>query len=130
MIDHHGIREGVQAASAIRVDQLSEDYPWILRALTDLEGLAVPCEPSLFVAKWREKHTVLGIHSTSINSPGPVELEKPLSDKEELLMESLVNIGVIEYRTESRINMPDIFRVAAKIKRRGGIKPPTSSRAK
>lgn len=130
VIDHHGIREGVQAASAIRVDQLSEDYPWILRALTDLEGLAVPCEPSLFVAKWREKHTVLGIHSTSINSPGPVELEKPLSDKEELLMESLVNIGVIEYRTESRINMPDIFRVAAKIKRRGGIKPPTSSRAK
>lgn len=130
VIDHHGIREGVQAASAIRVDQLAEDYPWISRALTDLEGLEVPCTPSMFVNRWKSKQTVSGIDSISVGAPGPVELENSLSDKEELLLESLVNIGVIEYRSETKINMPDIFRVAAKIKRRGGVKPPSFSRTK
>lgn len=120
VIDHHGIREGVQSASAIRVDQLSEDYPWISRVLTDLAGLEVPCIPSSFVKRWAEKQTVLGIHDLSTDLPGPVELQKSHADREELLLESLVNIGVVEYRSEAKINMPDIFRVAAKIKRRGG----------
>lgn len=130
VIDHHGIREGVQAASAIRVDQLSEDYPWISRALTDLAGLEVPCAPASFVTRWAERETILGINNLATELPGPVELLKAQSNKEDLLLESLVNIGVVEYRTESKINMPDIFRVAAKIKRRGGVKPPTFSRSK
>lgn len=29
VIDHYGIREGVQQASEVRVNQLQEDYPWI-----------------------------------------------------------------------------------------------------
>lgn len=130
VIDHHGIREGVQSASAIRVDQLSEDYPWIRRVLEDLAGLEVPCAPRAFITRWTERGTVEAISNLETDLPGPVELLEPRSNKEELLLESLVNIGVIEYRTEDRINMPDIFRVAAKIKRRGGVKTPALSRAK
>ena len=37
---------------------------------------------------------------------------------------ALMGIGVIEKRSESRINVPDIFRVAAKLKRRGGVRVP------
>ncbi|MET3715413.1 hypothetical protein [Pseudomonas sp. PvP001] len=128
VIDHHGIREGVQEASAIRVDQLSEDYPWIRVALSDLEGLEVPCLPSSFVRRWKDRKTVDSVISASASAAGPIELERPTGDREVLLLESLVNIGVIEIRSETRINMPDIFRVAAKIKRRGGVKPPTASR--
>ncbi|WP_333985057.1 hypothetical protein [Ectopseudomonas khazarica] len=130
VIDHHGIREGVQSASAIRVDQLSEDYPWIRRVLEDLAGLEVPCGPGSFIGRWMERGTVEAISNLDTELPGPVELLEPRTNKEELLLESLVNIGVIEYRTEEKINMPDIFRVAAKIKRRGGVKTPTFSRTK
>ena len=128
VIDHHGIREGVQSASEIRVAQLSEDYPWIVQVLTDLAGLEVPCSPSLFVARWKERKTVKSINEIETELPGPVELSKSAGEGESLLLDSLVNIGVIEYRTETKINMPDIFRVAAKIKRRGGVKTPTFSR--
>ncbi|MFT5780789.1 MAG: hypothetical protein ACI9EB_000146 [Pseudomonas sp.] len=132
VIDHNGIREGVQSASGIRVDQLLEDYTWIAHALNDLEGLEVPCSPSSFIKRWQEKRTIQNIADLTRSSEraGPVELEKSESRKEELLLESLTNIGVVEFRSESKINMPDIFRVAAKIKRRGGVKPPSSSRIK
>lgn len=125
VIDHHGIREGVQSASAIRVDQLSEDYPWIRRVLEDLAGLEVPCAPRAFTLRWAERGTVDSVNSLETDQPGPVELLESGVDKEELLLEALVNIGVVEYRAEDKINMPDIFRVAAKIKRRGGVRTPT-----
>jgi hypothetical protein len=128
VIDHHGIREGVQSASAIRVDQLSEDYPWIRRVLDDLAGLEVPCAPRSFIARWAERGTVDSVNSLHTDQPGPVELLEPGTNKEELLLEALVNIGVVEYRAEDKINMPDIFRVAAKIKRRGGVRTPTFAR--
>ncbi|WP_455928707.1 hypothetical protein [Pseudomonas fluorescens] len=132
VIDHHGIREGVQSASGIRVDQLLEDYTWISCALDDLEGLEVPCPPDSFVKRWKERSTIKIISdlTKTTNLPGPVELESKIASKENLLLESLVNIGVVEIRSELKINMPDIFRVAAKIKRRGGVKPPTSGRAR
>jgi len=129
VIDHHGIREGVQSASAIRVDQLSEDYPWIRRVLDDLAGLEVPCAPRSFTSRWAERGTVDSVNSLNTEQPGPLELLESGSNKEELLLEALVNIGVVEYRTEEKINMPDIFRVAAKIKRRGGVRTPTFVRA-
>jgi hypothetical protein len=45
---------------------------------------------------------------------------------ESVLLESLKTIGVVEERSGDRINMPDLFRVAAKIKRRGGVRPPSA----
>jgi hypothetical protein len=57
----------------------------------------------------------------------PLELEKPLSGPEDALLNALRNIGVLEFRATDRINMPDIFRVEAGIKRRGG--GPTSDNA-
>ncbi|MBC3413901.1 hypothetical protein HU720_21630 [Pseudomonas sp. SWRI51] len=128
VIDHHGIREGVQAASDVRINQLQEDYYWISSTLKDLEGLEVPCDPGNFIGRWRERSTVKNIADATMEHPGPVELESNSTDKETLLLDALQNIGVVERRSEDRINMPDIFRVAAKIKRRGGVKPPMSKR--
>lgn len=126
VIDHYGIREGVQQASEVRVNQLQEDYPWIRTVLQHLEGLEVPCTPNTFIGRWRDRKTVDSITSITKSSerPGPIELEQPGIDREAALLEALKNIGVVEERSENRINMPDIFRVAAKIKRRGGVRPP------
>jgi hypothetical protein len=126
VVDHYGIREGVQAASQVRVEQLKEDYPWVPRVLEDLEGLEVPCTPSMFTRRWDDRATANSIEAITTDSQraGPIELENRSGDREAALLESLKNIGVIEERSENRINMPDIFRVAAKIKRRGGVRPP------
>lgn len=129
VIDHHGIREGVQEASSIRVDQLSEDYPWIQSVLNDLEGLEVPCLAETFLKRWKDRKTIKAISDAESSLPGPVGLEHARVGREEILLESLLNIGIIEYRSASKINMPDIFRVAARIKRRGGVRTPVSIRA-
>jgi hypothetical protein len=125
-IDYLGIRYGVQEASDVRLSELKEDYLWIVDAINALEGLEVPCDPRTFTDRWRQRRTVRKVLS-GVNSKGglgPVELETRVTSPEFALLYALRNIGVIEFRTEERINMPDIFRVAAKIKRRGGIRPP------
>jgi len=40
----------------------------------------------------------------------------------------LKSIGVVEERSAERINMPDLFRVAAEIKRKGGVRPPSEAK--
>ena len=130
VIDHLGIREGVQAASEVRVDQLGEDYPWIRRVLKDLEGLEVPCPPSSFTRRWADRKTIEEVRAGALENlrPGPLELENSTSDAEVALLDAVKNIGVVEERSLDRVNMPDIFRVAAGIKRRGGVRPPFSGK--
>ena len=86
--------------------------------------------PNVFIGRWRDRETVENITDITKQSqrPGPIELEQARIDPEAALLEALKNIGVVEERSEDRINMPDIFRVAAKIKRRGGVRPPTAGR--
>jgi hypothetical protein len=129
-IDHNGIRSGVQYASEIRVAQLKEDYDWIDSVLQALEELEVPCDPGVFKKRWLERKTVARVraHSDTENNLLPLELERSKSDPEGALLLALSNIGVVEFRSENRINMPDIFRVAAGIKRRGGVRPPQMKR--
>jgi hypothetical protein len=129
-IDHNGIRAGVQVASEIRVAQLKEDYDWITSVLQALEDLEVPCDPAVFKSRWVERKTVsqVATHSAASNNLLPLELERSKGDPEGSLLLALSNIGVVEFRTENRINMPDIFRVAAGIKRRGGVRPPQMKR--
>ena len=130
-IDHNGIRAGVQDTSEMRVAQLKEDYDWITSVLQALEGLEVPCDPVVFKNRWLERETVSRVedHSITLNNLLPLELERSKGDPEGALLLALSNIGVVEFRTENRINiLPDIFRVAAGIKRRGGVRPPQMKR--
>jgi hypothetical protein len=127
-IDYNGIRAGVQRASKVRVEQLKEDYDWIKTVLDALNGLEVPCDPSTFIKRWKERGTISELRSRAGGETLrlPLELAVRSEAKEEALLNALRNIGVIEFRTVSRINMPDIFRVEAGIKRRGGVRPPSS----
>ena len=120
----------MQDASEVRVRQLKEDYDWIDDVLGALEGLEVPCEPITFTRRWKDRGPIATIRagSTSRRSLLPLELQNVRTDPEAALLKALNNIGVVEFRTEKRINVPDIFRVEARIKRRGGVRPPSARR--
>jgi len=56
------------------------------------------------------------------------EFYKTSDDFSEVLLSFLVSIGVVERRKNGKINIPDIFRVDAGIKRKGGVRPPKVAR--
>jgi hypothetical protein len=130
VIDYNGIRAGVQDASRVRVEQLKEDYDWIKMVLDALDGLEVPCDPAAFVRRWKDRNIVSELRAQAHGETSrlPLELVTNPEAGEEALLRALRYIGVVEYRTDVRINMPDIFRVEARIKRRGGVRPPSSRR--
>jgi hypothetical protein len=84
VIDHSGIRAGVQDASEVRVRQLKEDYDWIDEVLKALEGLEVPCAPTAFTKRWKQRRTVDRVRSESEQSSKllPLELENAKVDPE------------------------------------------------
>lgn len=117
-VNHNGIQEGVRKASADRLAELGEDYPWVKNALEPLRGMSVPLERNELHEAWRRDGTLRKLLSVST---APTSLE---DRTEEGLVHSLEAIGVIEVRLNGKVNVPDIFRVEAGIKRKGGVKPP------
>jgi hypothetical protein len=125
-IDHVGINAGVLKASDTRLEELREDHPWVDDALNALSGLTVPCAEEDVAELWRNAGTVdLILSRTNDERPAaPIQLDATeYTVPEKALLEALVDLAVIERRSADIVNVPDIFRVAARIKRRGGIAP-------
>ena len=77
--------------------------------------------------RWRDKKTARRVRDSGggSESPGvPIALENGTSETDErALLDALVTLRVVEIReTTNRVNIPDIYRVAAGIGRRGGVK--------
>lgn len=130
-VDHLGIHEGVRKASADRLEELYEDYAWIKLALNPLRGQQVPMERSALKNLWRTKKTASEIlqSSTAAKKLPPVQLDSAHTgggDQEGALLEDLVAIGIVEVRPNEKVNVPDIFRLEAGIKRKGGVPAPPS----
>jgi hypothetical protein len=129
-IDYVGINEGVLKASDTRREEIQEDHPWVEDALTPLHGLTVPCEEDDIHSRWDDKNVIEKItqRSDPERPAAPVQLnlidlERDPWAGEYALMAALVELGIAERRSLDRINFPDIYRVAAKMKRRGGVAP-------
>lgn len=126
-VDHLGLSEGVRKASEDRLSELQQDYPWINVVLSPLAGESVPMLWPHLEAIWRRSGAVKAIlsdkHSGSWAGPLPA-LRDPETKAERVLLDTLCTIGVFERRANDKVNVPDIFRVEARIKRRGGVKPP------
>ena len=129
-VDHHGIIEGVRKASEDRYSELKEDYWWIEPALNPLRDQAVPMEQPNLKEIWKENNTADSIlRESPSRGLAPVQLEDDFGmAPEQALLDALVAIGVFEQRSNGKVNIPDIFRVEAGIKRRGGVKPPSGNR--
>ena len=125
-VDHLGIMEGVRKASEDRFTELAEDYKWIRRALEPLKGQMVPMERETLEAIWRERQVAERVVNESRQKGwlAPVQLGVAEMSPERALVTALETIGVLEIRRNGKINVPDIFRVEAGIKRKGGVRPP------
>jgi hypothetical protein len=128
-----GIKDGLRAASELRVDQLKEEYKWIELALAPLAGLRVPCSDKDVIDRWIADDTVDTIAASAKKDKYLAPSEMILGDRqsgasmrlprETGLLETLLNMGVLEQRVDGRINMPDIYRIGAEIVGRGRVAP-------
>lgn len=125
-LHYEGIQQGVVEASKIRINEVKEDYPWVGPLLEALKGATVPLTVGELTARWTENCIKSSLEAAQQKQRLPPR--RYCSDPNrkgdmEALVDDLVELAVI-YRTEdSRINMPDIFRVGFGIKRKGGVKP-------
>ncbi|SMF93459.1 hypothetical protein SAMN02949497_0741 [Methylomagnum ishizawai] len=124
-LDPKSLQYGLQIASDVRVDQLKEDYGWIRIALAPLADLGVPCQEAALFDRWESTDAIRDIQKSAERKEflEPVEFNSGVGGMEKSLLEAMRRIGVAERRPDGRINVPDIYRVAAKLLRRGGVSP-------
>jgi hypothetical protein len=123
-VDHRGLLEGVRQASEARLAELREDYWWIENAFDPMRGQRVPMERHALEELWTKHGTTKAIRERP-DRLAPVQFDGASDVPERALIDALKAIGVIEIRSNGKINLPDIFRVEAGIKRKGGVPPPT-----
>ncbi|MEU4599903.1 hypothetical protein [Nocardia sp. NPDC023988] len=125
-IYHEGIRRGVQQASKTRVLEISEDLPWVGTAVDKLSGQQVPIEEAVVVDLW-EKEGLSGILRTESDrmSRGGDDTEVRTGPKNpdnySLLIGELIELGVMKRRKDGRLDLPDVYRIAFSIGRKGGV---------
>ncbi|GAA5212702.1 hypothetical protein GCM10023323_49840 [Streptomyces thinghirensis] len=126
-LHHEGIRRGVQKASETRVTEVSEDMPWVVSAIRPLAGHQVPIEQAKVEALWREVHLADELRKLA-------ERYEPQNDDEikvrtgprypedpQLLIEELIALGVMRRHRDGRIDLPDVYRIAFGVGRKGGV---------
>lgn len=137
-VDHLGLIEGVRKASGDRLAELAEDYPWVRVALEPLRGKEVPIEREALADLWLSAGTFALVverlqakDARLVVGPGLANQlrlflghDAARDSEDAILLSALRVIGVVEIRGNGKINIPDIFRVEARIHRRGGVKPP------
>ncbi|MGJ5136684.1 hypothetical protein ACQR1V_01760 [Bradyrhizobium oligotrophicum] len=123
-ITPEGIRHGLRAASKTRVDQLHQEFPWIKGVLAPLDGLLLPAKETNVFRVWAAaKTTAVVIKDAEKNEYLPPFTPSKHGGDEKLLYEAMRNIGVMARRKDGRLDMPDLFRVAANLLKKGGTTP-------
>ncbi|WP_079218782.1 hypothetical protein [Herbaspirillum robiniae] len=124
-ISHEGIRHGLREASKVRVDQLGIEYVWVKRALAPLAGLIVPCTLDDICERWIQTDTIAMIMNAAESEHGFLPPFNPRlkGDQERLLASAMEKIGLFSTRADDRIDIPDLFRVAAKMLKKGATTP-------
>ncbi|UVK45088.1 hypothetical protein BPNPMPFG_000584 [Mesorhizobium sp. AR07] len=119
-----GIRNGLRSASKVRLEQLDTEFKWIKRVLAPLARIQVPCTASVIVDRWNENQTVDAVMAQAAAREflPPFEFSSEQTNDEQLI-ERLTQMGVLTRRADGRYDMPDLFRVAARLLRKGGVAP-------
>lgn len=124
------IRQGVQHASRIRVSEVKEDTPWVSDAISPLRGAQVPIEKDEVVRRWNEAQ--LGAELAAQREQTG-ELPEDDSEEQEMfatgplnieydgLIAELKDLGVMTERSNGRLDLPDVYRIAFDIGRKGGV---------
>lgn len=133
VIHHDAIRDGVRAASVVRRNELDEDYQWVkivLDILTE-KNIKVPLDWSDLLAEWKsgKKESLDAVNLVEAKAknsliPWEIGAAQTWDEKALHLLDTLNNIGVLQIRERQsvlRVDLPDIYRLAYKIGRNGGI---------
>lgn len=124
------IRQGVQHASEIRVQEVKEDTPWVSNAIDPLRGTQVPIEKDEVIRRWEDAGLTSELLSqrskTSELSEDDSENQQmfatgPLNTDYEDLIAELIDLGVMTIRTNKKLDLPDVYRIAFDIGRKGGV---------
>ena len=111
------IQEGVRVASNRRTTEIETDLPWVDKAMKPLKGLNVPCTVADVEERWRLRKVMQEIAADTLHLPPPhFAAAYPVT-----LLNALVAQGICRKMQDGRLNMPDIYRVAYGLLRRGGL---------
>jgi len=118
------IQTGVQSASGIRTGEISEDYPWVKIVMKPLRGkLTVPCEAEEITSLWSDADIIKILHP-SLDQTYTVKLPpQHVNEGPEGVLTDLEGLGLMQRLTDGRIQIPDVYRIAFGLDRRGGVKP-------
>lgn len=124
-LDYRGIQRGVQQASQIRVQEITEDYPWVRLVMEPLRGnLTVPCSSADIDKIWKKDRTLVGLAEALEMNEVVVKLPPQNIDLGASgIILDLESLGMVQRMEGRRVQMPDVFRVAFGLGRRGGVKP-------
>lgn len=118
-----GIYHGLRAASKTRVDQLHQEFLWIKGVLAPLAGLLLPQDEEAVFVVWRRAKTVKEAIDNAHREQYLPPFQSAEAAEERGLYDALERIGVMFRRKDGRIDMPDLFRVAARLLKKGGTAP-------
>lgn len=125
-LDYKGIQAGVQFASRIRVQEITgEDYPWVQEVMEPLFGrLSVPCERADMARIWEESKTREALEAALSSTGSMVKLPpQHLNDGAAGIVRDLEALGLVQILIDGRIQMPDVYRIAFGLGRKGGVTP-------
>lgn len=117
-LHYESIKRGIQKASEIRVNEISEDYSWVKSLMDPLSGLSVPTEYLQIQDRWVASYPN-GPSSVAIGSLPPQHIDNSWNG----IRDDLIRIGIFTTRKDGRLDMPDLYRVGFGLGRRGGVKP-------
>jgi hypothetical protein len=131
VLDKSGIESGARDASKVRVQELSEDYRWMGTVLKAMDGLVVPLTKQNLVGRWQQQRTLAALKVLTNSEdrdrrfipPGDVLDTEDESEAYSKLIDQLMRLNIFFELSDGRINMPDLFRLQANVKRKGGMKP-------
>lgn len=128
VIHHEAIKDGVREASTARVTELHEEYQWIDPALQCIKDQqkTVPIDRSDLEKIWLKNNAVVLHTIESMRDKALIPWRSGASNPEKIehLRTTLEQIGIIKSRLKDggeRIELPDIYRLAYRIGRHGGI---------
>ncbi|MFF3523177.1 hypothetical protein [Streptomyces sp. NRRL B-3253] len=129
-LHQEAIRTGVQKASERRVEEVSEDTPWVRLAIKPLEGCQVPIDKKKVLELWAEANLPAALAKDSAgyaqqDEPRLVRTGPRHPDDLPRLIDELSALGVMTPpRRDGRLDLPDVYRIAFGLGRRGGVPRP------
>jgi hypothetical protein len=117
-LHHEAVKEGVQHASGIRVTEVREDFGWVATLMEPLKGIQVPAEQEQLVELWQRSDTLRRVREIR-DALAPRYLDEGYPG----LIKELIELAFCERLSDSRINIPDVYRVGFGLARKGGLKP-------